>query len=275
MIDKKGNIAIAIAVVVAGLIIALAVMLTNNSSGNPASNDNDNGSGATDNRPSQVNPVDENDWVKGNRDASIKIVEYSDTECPFCSVLHPTLQRIVDEYDDQVAWAYRHFPIAQLHPIAPTVAVASECVGELGGNDAFWNFTDKIYELSYINTTSENPESLSEHAKDPTKLTDYAVEAGVNADEFNTCLEEGRYEDDVRADYENAVAAGGQGTPFNIIILDEELDEAERAAVDGIASQVNRPDRVNLVVSDDGKHVSLSGAMPYEIWKGILDAVLN
>ena len=77
-----------------------------------------------------VRPVTREDHIKGNPDAPIKIVEYSDFECPFCKRFHDTMNEVMSEVDNgQVAWVFRHFPLDQLHPVkARAVAVASECV---------------------------------------------------------------------------------------------------------------------------------------------------
>jgi protein-disulfide isomerase len=91
-----------------------------------------------------VNPVTESDHIKGNPTADIVIVEYSDFDCPFCGRFHATLEQIVANNDD-VAWVYRHFPLAQLHPNAAAVAAAAECVAKLNGNDAFWTFADGYF----------------------------------------------------------------------------------------------------------------------------------
>jgi len=92
----------------------------------------------------QVNPVTEDDHIKGDLNAPIKIIEYSDFDCPFCSRFHETMDQVVSQNDD-VAWVYRHFPLDQLHPNARTVAQISECVANLGGNEAFWTFTDGYF----------------------------------------------------------------------------------------------------------------------------------
>jgi|AntRauTorcE11897_2_1112592.scaffolds.fasta_scaffold08011_3 protein-disulfide isomerase len=95
-----------------------------------------------------INPVDDNDHIRGNIDAEVVLVEYSDFFCPFCSSFHDTMKQIVGTYEaDQVAWVYRHFPIPQLqgHEQAPLYAQASECVADLGGNDAFWSFSDSVF----------------------------------------------------------------------------------------------------------------------------------
>jgi protein-disulfide isomerase len=233
---KKGNVAIAASIVVAGLIVAGAVMFTNNSSaptvGNGGSGEGQ-AAGSGDSKVANVRPVDDSDWVYGSRDAEVTIVEYSDTECPFCSRVHPTLKQIVDEYDGKVNWVYRHFPLIQLHPIAPTVANATECVGSLGGNDAFWTFTNKVYEQAGANGKT-----------DLSALPNYAQEAGVNVDEFNTCVEDSRFSKEVQEDYENAVASGGTGTPYSIVISGDQT-------------------------------IAVPGAQPIANWKAVIDPLLE
>ncbi|HEY4512123.1 MAG TPA: thioredoxin domain-containing protein [Candidatus Paceibacterota bacterium] len=100
-----------------------------------------------------MEPVTAKDHIKGNSSAPVKIVEYSDLECPFCKRFHATMLEVMSTYgkDGKVAWVFRHFPLAQLHSKAPKEAEAAECAAELGGNDGFWKFVDKINELTPSN----------------------------------------------------------------------------------------------------------------------------
>jgi len=84
------------------------------------------------------------DAYKGSANPSFTVIEYSDFQCPFCARVHPTLQSLVDTNDD-VAWVYRHLPL-DFHPEAMPAAIAAECAYAEEGNDAFWMFTDTIFE---------------------------------------------------------------------------------------------------------------------------------
>lgn len=95
--------------------------------------------------PTKVPEITADDWIKGNRDAKIALIEYSDFECPFCHQFHSSAQQALEAYPNDLQWVYRHFPL-DFHPNANKYAYTSECVGELGGNDAFWAFADKIFE---------------------------------------------------------------------------------------------------------------------------------
>lgn len=107
---------------------------------------NDDASAATTSDDLSIREVAEDDNIRGDINANIKIVEYSDFKCPYCGSFHETMKQVVDNYDgDEVAWVYRHFPIPQLHPEAPAIAQASECAREIGGKDAFWEFADEIF----------------------------------------------------------------------------------------------------------------------------------
>ena len=154
----------------------------------------------------KVPQVTSADWVRGSRDAQVFLIEYSDYECPFCKQFHPTGQQVVDEYGGQVAWVLRDFPLEFIHPNARPAAEAAECVGELGGNDAFWTFSDAAFEGS--------PASLKD-------LTSLATAAGVAAGAFDDCVVSGRTADLVQADYDGGTAAGITGTPGNFIVNDK------------------------------------------------------
>ena len=188
------------AIVIAGLIIAGAVFYGGNNGTTPTVENNDGDAGEI-----SMADLSENDHILGNPNASLVIVEYSDIDCPFCRTFHNTMHDILDEYgpSGDVAWVYRHFPLAQLHPLATAKAEASECVAELGGNEAFWTFLDSLFE--------QEGETLGD-------LGGLAVAAGVDETAFTECVDSGRHKEKVQAQAADAQKAGGTGTPYSVIV---------------------------------------------------------
>ena len=149
------------------------------------------------------------DHILGNPSAPVKLVEFSDLECPFCKRFHVTLKQVIKEYvtPGKVAIVYRHLPLESLHSQARKEAEATECAASLGGNDAFWAFVDGIFEV----TPSNNGLDLE-------KLPDIAQKVGLDRNAFNKCLADGTFADRVSRDLEDAANAGGTGTPYSVVI---------------------------------------------------------
>ncbi|MBI2613434.1 MAG: DsbA family protein [Candidatus Levybacteria bacterium] len=151
--------------------------------------------------------VTDSDHIRGNKNAKITLVEYSDFECPFCQRFHPVTQELLKIYGDKIRLVYRHFPLS-FHANAQKEAEASECIAELGGNDKFWSFVDAIFERTTANGTG--------FALD--KLGPLASELGVNQVQFQSCLDSGKYEQLVKDQLAEGTAAGVNGTPSIFII---------------------------------------------------------
>ncbi len=176
------------------------------------------------------------DHIRGNPSAPISLVEYSDFECPFCKRFHLTAKQLVNESKGQVKWVYRHFPLDELHPVkARKEAAASECAAEFGGNDAFWKFADRFYELTPSNNRTDIDRVLPQIAR----------EIGLDEKKFESCLASGRHDRRIEEDLQNAYATGGRGTPWSII------------------------------VSKSGKMYPLSGAQPYATVKQLVELALQ
>lgn len=93
-----------------------------------------------------IRPPSANDHIIGSATAPIVLVEYSDFQCPYCQMIHESLQKLVSESDGKIAWVYRHLPLYQIHPQAEPAANASECIAEQLGNQAFWQFANTIFQ---------------------------------------------------------------------------------------------------------------------------------
>ncbi len=151
--------------------------------------------------------ISDKDHIKGSKDARIVLVEYGDFECPFCKRFQPTMQQVLKEYGNQVAWVYRHFPLS-FHQNAQKEAEASECVAELGGNNKFWEYAGKIYERTTSNGTGFPLENLAPLAQ----------ELGLDSSAFQKCLDSGKYASHVKEEEDSGAKAGVNGTPGTIIV---------------------------------------------------------
>lgn len=117
----------------------------------------------------KVPVVTDKDHTKGNKNADVVMIEYSDFECPFCKQFQPTVKQILDNYKDKILFVYRHYPLP-FHANAQKEAEASECASEFGGNDGFWKYAEAIYERTSSNGTGF---ALS-------KLDPLALELGIS-----------------------------------------------------------------------------------------------
>jgi protein-disulfide isomerase len=176
------------------------------------------------------------DHIYGNSNALISLIVYADFECPYCKTFHHTAKTIVQEYNGNVNLVYRHFPLSFHNPGAQKEAEASECVNELGGNDGFWNYADAIYAR-----TSSNGNGFP-----LTGLAPLVKELGMDADRFQKCLDNQKYEKRVQEDVVEGGQIGITGTPANI-----------------------------LLHSQTGEAVMKFGALPLEAFKTEIDKMLK
>jgi protein-disulfide isomerase len=209
-------------------------------------------------------PITVADHILGNPNAPIRIVEFSDPSCPFCKIFHPTMKQIMDQYgpSGKVAWIYRAFPLDNLHPNARHESQAFECASALGGNDAFWKFADRLYEI----TPSDQGKSL-----DQKELPTIAKFAGLDAVAFNECLSSERFKEKIEAQYMDGVNAGVSGTPTNILVLLKPVPASMDATIADLVIKFRIPP---VVISDDRLKIVMSGALPGEAIKAVIEAVL-
>ncbi|MBI4138256.1 MAG: DsbA family protein [Candidatus Wildermuthbacteria bacterium] len=143
------------------------------------------------------------DHVRGNPKAPVTIVEFSDLQCPYCSLFHPTLQQALEVYGDQVRWVYKHFPLDSIHPEARSAAEASECVWEQKGDDGFWKFADSIF---------GNQEGMGSE-----RFREVAREIGADIGQYDLCVSSRKYQAKVEANLQEGIEAGVQGTPGSFV----------------------------------------------------------
>lgn len=160
-------------------------------------------------RARDIRPVSvDRDHIFGDPTAPVSLIEYSDYECPYCKRFHPTAKEAVESYAGEVNWVYRHFPLEFHNPLAQKQAESAECAGELGGNDAFWRYSDLLYERTRSNGKGFPMEGLGP----------LAVEIGLDASKFKACLDSGKYAARVQEDLVEGQAIGISGTPGNVLL---------------------------------------------------------
>jgi protein-disulfide isomerase len=231
-VSGKQNLLIPVAIVLAGGLVAAALFFGGGGSGTQPTGTNEPASGSVD----KLLAVANGEHIYGNPNAPIKIVEYTDLECPFCKAFHVTMKQIMNEYgaSGKVAWVIRNFPLQQLHPNAPKLAEAAECVASVGGNDAYWKFLESVFEQYPINTFF-----------DFAKLDSTVSGIGVDVKKFEECYTSGKFKDKITKEFNDAVASGGQGTPHNIL------------------------------VTSKGEKVPIPGAQPFATVKSVIESALK
>ncbi|MSR70574.1 hypothetical protein EXS62_00835 [Candidatus Kaiserbacteria bacterium] len=222
---KPLEISPSIAIIIAGVIIAAAIVFTN---ANPTTVQGVAAAGDVPAVETHVRAPSVDDHIIGSPSAPVVLIEYSDFQCPFCSRVDPTLKQIVSESNGNIAWVYRHLPLESIHPNAKPAAIASECIFEQLGNDGFWKFSDAIF-------------------ADQSKMSDayyaqLAVQFGADKTKFSTCVASGAASKRVDQDAAEAQQNGGNGTPFTIVY-------------------------------GKGKQVPISGALPYEQFMAVINAL--
>jgi protein-disulfide isomerase len=147
----------------------------------------------------QVDPG--NGPIRGDTNAPVTIVEFSDFECPFCAAVQPTLKRLSDTYKGKIRIVFRDYPLANLHANAVPAAIAARCAGDQG---AYWEYHD----LLFANAAKEHGTALTGE-----RLQQYARDLRLNEEAFRGCVESQKYKDAVNQDFQAGEGYGVTGTP--------------------------------------------------------------
>jgi len=163
-------------------------------------------------RAKNVRRVDpDRDHIYGDPAALVSIIEYSDTQCPYCQAFHKTPKQVVGLYQGRVNWVYRHFPLSFHNPAAQIEAEASECVAELAGNDSFWVFIDALY--------ARGP--LQDKNAAQADIQALVAENGIDQNAFANCFSSSKYRARVTDDMNEGSSIGINGTPGTVILNNE------------------------------------------------------
>ena len=203
----------------------------NPGTGNVVVNPTDNGAGNV-GASGKINPsIESNDPILGDKNAKITIVEYSDFQCPFCERAYSGALAQFKSSDyfkkGQVNLVFKNFPLTSIHPQAQKAAEAAECANRQG---KFWEYHDKLF--------------TNQQALDIQSLKNYAAQLGLNTATFNKCLDSGEAAAEINKETQQAQSAGGQGTPYFVLI------------------------------NKDGDTQAISGAVPYSNFEDAIQALM-
>ena len=144
--------------------------------------------------------ISDSDIKIGSVDAKVKMIVFSDFQCPFCKAFHPTIKQALSEYGDKVLFSFKQFPLSNIHPQALPAALASECASEQG---KFLPYADKLFEKQAEWGKTTGTQSFKT----------YAAQLGMSTSQFGTCLDSKKYQSKVEADLAEGQNFGISGTP--------------------------------------------------------------
>ncbi|MFP3939130.1 MAG: thioredoxin domain-containing protein [Thermoanaerobaculia bacterium] len=118
----------------------------------------------------------EGDPVRGNPDAPVTIIEYSDFQCPYCARGFETMEQVLEKYPDDVKFVFQHFPLTRIHPWAKPASIAAVCAADQDEN-AFWTLHDAYFE----NQDDFNVDNVVEKSKE------ILADSGIDLATWETC----------------------------------------------------------------------------------------
>ena len=231
--------------ILGAILIIGAFVFFNSDNSNTGTGNVANNPSAGDTAPSTVKASVDNDAMLGSADAKVTIIEFSDYQCPFCRKFWTeTYSQVKTQYIDtgKVNLVFRDFPLTSIHPMAQKSAEAAECVKEKGGDKAYFEMHDKMFEEQNILDSGNKDGPVTKTASYTTDdLKAWAKEIGYD---ISSCLDSGKYTSEVQKDTQDATASGGRGTPYFVII------------------------------NADGVGTPVSGAVPFSSFQSALEAAL-
>ena len=145
--------------------------------------------------------IKDSDWVKGEREAKLSLVEFGDFQCPACADYHPLVKRLSEEFSKDLRVVYRHYPLIAIHKKAYDSSRASEAAGRQG---KFWEMHDMLYEKQTDWANEGNHRD---------KFIEYAKVLGLDEEKFKSDFDSKEVEDKINADLASGTSLGVNATP--------------------------------------------------------------
>lgn len=147
------------------------------------------------------NSIADSDWVKGNKEAKIVLIEYSDFQCSACANYALIMKQLIQDFGNEIAFVYRHFPLKQNHRNAELAAWASESAGK---QNKFWEMHDIIFEKQKEWENSGNAEEY---------FREYAQALNINIEQFGKDINSEEVKNKVENDFQSGLRSGINSTP--------------------------------------------------------------
>lgn len=207
---------IPISIIVAGVIIAGAMIYNNISNQKVATNVTTTTTTATATPtpyPTVTVSLSDVANTQGNSNSKVAIVEYSDYQCPYCALLYANnYSSLKTDYinTNKLLLAYKDFPLTDLHPYAMIGAISARCAGDQG---KYWQMHEAIFD-SVWNSIKDGGQEIT---NDQDKLAGYAKDIGLDTTKYSACVSSNPHKDEITADINDGNKIKVSGTPTLVI----------------------------------------------------------
>jgi protein-disulfide isomerase len=207
------------------LLVGLSALVFMASQGDPSAN-------LSDQERADILSVKEDDHVQGNPEADVVLVEYADLECPACAAFHPAVKEVANQYGDEVAVVYRHFPLVSIHNNARTAGWAAEAAANQGQ-------FDEMVDILYTRQSE-----WSGKVANVALFVSYAEEIGLDMEQYREEVTSDEVKERVASDLDESRMLGLNSTP-TFFLQGERLQAANMqefvAAIEGAIEEANNP----------------------------------
>lgn len=168
--------------------------------------------------------------VEGNGSTGVTLVEYGDYQCPYCAMWYPVVKQVISQYNDQIHFQFRNFPLQSAHPNAFAASRAAEAAGLEG---KFWEMHDQLY----TNNDYQGQTGWITSNDPLTYFDQFAKNIGLNVTKFNTDYSSDKVNALVNADMAEGNKLGINSTPT--FYLDGKLIQPNAITVDALKTFID------------------------------------
>lgn len=141
------------------------------------------------------------DWSWGDISSKVVFTEYSDFQCPACAAYYPIIKQLQEKFGSKIGFAYRYFPLSNIHANADIAAQAAEAAGRQG---KFWEMHDLLFQNQKVWSPDPDAQAI---------FKDYAKQLKLDEAKFATDLFANDVKDKILTSFENGIALNISGTP--------------------------------------------------------------